>query len=134
MQGINQNAGEYSKHHRAIRGLDLSLCHPKDIPDEMNRLVKEFNAIKTKTLKDIAKFHVDFELIHPFGDGNGRVGRLLMVMHCLALDLPPVVIHNASKLTYYDTLYYAQTKHEGAFLEFIYEEMLDTARILDRYL
>ncbi len=134
MQGIREDAGKYSKHHRAIRGLDLSLCHPKDIPDEMTRLIKEFNAIKTKTLKDIAKFHVDFELIHPFGDGNGRVGRLLMVMQCLSLDLPPVIIHDVKKLIYYDTLYYAQTKQEGAFIEFIYEEMLDTNRILEGYL
>lgn len=134
MQGIRQDAGEYSKHHRAIRGLDLSLCHPQDIPDEMNRLIQDFNVIKAKTLKDIAKFHVDFELIHPFGDGNGRLGRLLMLMQCLSLDLAPVIIHDARKLSYYDTLYYAQTQHEGAFLEFVYKEMLDTMRIIDRYL
>jgi Fic family protein len=134
MQGIRDDAGEYSKHHRAIRGLDLSLCHPQDIPDEMNRLIKEFNAIKVKTLKDIAKFHVDFELIHPFGDANGRVGRLLMVIQCLSLDLPPVIIHDAKKLIYYDTLYYAQTKHEGAFICFVYDELIGTACILDKYL
>ena len=117
-----------SLHYKLMQGIR------QDIPDEINRLIQDFNATKVKTLKDIAKFHVDFELIHPFGDGNGRVGRLLMLMQCLSLDLPPVIIHDAKKLTYYDTLYYAQTKHEGAFIEFVYKEMLDTARIIDRYL
>lgn len=134
MYGIRDDAGSYSKHHRAIRGLDLSLCHPKDIPDEINDLIKKFRLIKNKTLSTIADFHINFELIHPFGDGNGRVGRLLLVIHCLSADLPPVIIRDAKKLNYYDTLYYAQTQHGGAFLKFLYDEMLDTAIISDKYL
>lgn len=134
MNGIREDAGEYSKHQRAIRGLDLSLCHPQDIEEEIERLLKDFNRKASKTIEDIAKFHVDFELIHPFGDGNGRIGRLLIIIQCLSIDLTPIIICNSNKLQYYDTLYYAQTKAEGPFIEFLYNELVDSNCILDRYL
>jgi DNA phosphorothioation-dependent restriction protein DptG len=133
MTNIREDAGYYSKHHRAIRGLDLSLCHPADITDELASLINEYNSKKQKTIADIAKFHIDFELIHPFGDGNGRIGRLLMLIQCLALDLIPVIIKDKHKLDYYDTLYYAQTKHEGPFINFLFEEMEETNRLFKKY-
>ena len=77
MQGIRDDAGEYSKHQRVIRGVELALTHPKDIPEEMGLLIRRWKGKPVrKTVQEIARFHVDFELIHPFGDGNGRVGRL----------------------------------------------------------
>jgi Fic family protein len=135
LQGILPDAGFYSKHPRVIRGVDIALTHPKDIPEEMQNLIHEWNrAPKQKTLKEIALFHVHFELIHPFGDGNGRVGRLLMTLQCLEAGYPPVVIENARKADYYEVLEYAQRKTEGPFICFLADEMEKTAQILRKYL
>jgi Fic family protein len=111
MQGIREDAGFYAKTHRGIRGLDIHLTHPKDIPE------------------DIADFHASFELIHPFGDGNGRVGRLLMVIQCLEVGYYPLVIENKRKVDYYDVLEYAQKKSPGPFVMFVVEELERTAKL-----
>ncbi len=133
MQGIRDDAGSYSRYHRAIRGLDIQLCHPDDIEEEMRSLLRDWNKTTTKTIADIAKFHADFELIHPFGDGNGRIGRLLMVIQCLSLGYPPVIIEYKRKADYYAVLEYAQTKSELPLIEFLVDEMQETAEILAKY-
>jgi len=134
MQGIREDAGEYSRHARAIRGINIALTHPKDIPEEMGHLIREWGKERVrKTVRDIALFHVRFELIHPFGDGNGRVGRLLVVLQCLQADYPPVVIENARKAEYYEVLEYAQRKAEGPFVRFVVDEMEQTNKILKKY-
>ncbi len=134
MQGIREDAGEYSKRARVIRGVSIALTHPKDIPEEMGHLIREWRrGPARKTVRDIALFHVRFELIHPFGDGNGRVGRLLMVLQCLQADYPPVVIENARKAEYFEVLEYSQRKSEGPFVRFVVDEMERTNKILKRY-
>lgn len=101
LQGIRDDAGRYSIHQRGIRGVDIALTHPADIPEEMGRLIGEWNGKSAKiTVADMARFHADFELIHPFGDGNGRIGRLLMTLQCLEAGFPPIVIENARKESY----------------------------------
>ena len=134
MAGIREDAGHYSKRQRAIRGVDLHLTHPDDIPEEMNDLLHAWQTHPQKTVKEIAQFHVQFELIHPFGDGNGRVGRLLMVLQCLQQGYPPVVIENSRKGDYYDVLEYAQRKSEAPFILFLVEEMRKTNTLLEKYL
>lgn len=133
LQGISPSAGQYSRHHRAIRGVDLALTHSKDIPEEMVGLVREWRRHRQVTLRDIARFHAAFELIHPFGDGNGRVGRLLMTIQCLQRDLPPIVIENARKAEYYDVLEYAQRTAEGPFVAFLADELSRTSAILNKH-
>ena len=134
MQGLHENAGNYSKNERVIRGLDIKLTHPKDVPEEMARLMANWNKnVSKKTIKDIADFHISFELIHPFGDGNGRIGRIIMVLQCLKYGYPPVIIENARKMEYYDVLQYAQTKADGPFVEFVINEMERTNKILRKY-
>jgi Fic family protein len=133
LQGIREDAGNYSKHHRAIRGVEIALTHPKDISEEMGNLIRDWQKRPRKTIKDIASFHVHFELIHPFGDGNGRLGRLIMVMQCLRVGYPPVIIENARKAEYYDVLEYAQRKSERPFLCFLANEMERTSKILKKY-
>jgi Fic family protein len=134
MQGISDDAGSYSRHHRAIRGLDIQLCHSDDIEDEMRSLLSDWNKPRTKTIADIAKFHADFELIHPFGDGNGRIGRMLMVMQCLVLGYPPVIVEYKRKADYYAVLEYAQTESELPLIEFLVEEMQETALVVAKYI
>jgi len=133
MQGIRADGGEYSKHERAIRGVTMTLTHPEDIPEEMGLLVKEWLKRSRKSLRDIAHFHSSFELIHPFDDGNGRVGRLLMTIQCLGLGYPPVVIENSRKAEYYDVLEFAQRKSETPFIVFLADEMRRTHRVLLKY-
>ncbi len=133
LQGVREDAGSYSKYPRVIRGLDIELTHPKDIPEETGHLLRGWNRSPRKTVREIAVFHAQFELIHPFGDGNGRIGRLLMVLQCLERGYPPAVIENARKAEYYEVLEYAQKKSEGPFTVFLVEEMERTARIIRRY-
>lgn len=133
LQGIRPDAGHYSKHPRALRGVDLALTHPQDIPEEMRGLIRRWRRHKKMTLREIGIFHVQFELIHPFGDGNGRVGRLVLAIQCLQKDFPPIVIENERKAEYYDVLEYAQRKSEGPFLVFLADELARTARILAKY-
>ena len=133
LQGISPSAGQYSRHHRAIRGVDLALTHPKDIPEEIAGLLREWRRHRQVTLREITRFHAAFELIHPFGDGNGRVGRLLMTIQCLQRDLPPIVIENARKAEYYDVLEYAQRTTEGPLVAFLADELSRTSAILDKH-
>ena len=135
MQGIREDAGEYAKHPRAIRGSTIALTHPKDIPEEMRGLLRDWarTAKRSYGIADVARFHAAFELIHPFGDGNGRVGRLVMCLQLLARDYPPVVIEHARKADYYDALEHAQRSSADALTLFLTDELDHTARLLRRY-
>lgn len=134
MQGIREDAGEYSRRQRVIAGVSIALTHPEDIPEEMGDLIRDWKHGRPRqTVSEIARFHARFELIHPFGDGNGRVGRLVMTLQCLQAGLPPAIIENARKAEYYDVLEYAQRKFEGPFVLFLADEMERTARLLRRY-
>ncbi len=121
LQGINPDAGKYSKHHRAIRGVDLILPHPEDLPEEMTRLLRKINLPKKHIAKHIAEMHASFEAIHPFGDGNGRVGRLSMIIQLLNAGYAPCLIENKRKSEYYETLECAQKRSETHLIKFIIE-------------
>lgn len=91
--------GEYKKIPNEVGGMDTAL--PEEVADKMKMLLKEYNVIKEKTLEDILDFHVKFERIHPFQDGNGRVGRLIMFKECLKRNIVPFIIEDNLKLFYY---------------------------------
>jgi len=132
MKGIRADAGQYSKHQRGIRGVDIVLPHPEDIPEEMGRLCKKINSIKGHPLEHIAKMHADFELIHPFGDGNGRVGRIIMIIQLLNNNYAPCVIGVKEKSKYYEYLEYAQRKSETYFVQYLAETVLAGYRIIEK--
>ena len=71
----------------------------------MKTLLEWFNKIKNTGLEDIIKFHVDFETIHPFQDGSGRVGRLILFKECLKNNIVPFIIDDDLKLFYYRGLH-----------------------------
>ena len=136
LQGIREDAGSYSKYQRAIRGVDIALTHPKNIPEEMAGLLKRWRQTERRpyAIEPVAQFHADFELIHPFRDGNGRVGRLVMLVQLLKRDHPPVIIENTRKAEYYEVLEFAQRKSVEPFTVFLVDEMERTHAVLCRYL
>ena len=91
--------GNYKKLPNEVGGMDTAL--PEEVADKMKALLTEYNAKKEKTFEDILDFHVKFEKIHPFQDGNGRVGRLIMFKECLKYNIVPFIIEDNLKLFYY---------------------------------
>jgi Fic family protein len=93
------NAGEFSKKQRVLDNSDTMLTHPDDIQEELENWIIECNNIQS--LSDIASAHYHFEIIHPFSDGNGRIGRLIMMAQCLQNNIKPPIIDNNNKALYY---------------------------------
>ncbi len=91
--------GEYKKLPNEVGGEKTTL--PEDVKSEIRDLIKKYNSIKGKTFDDILDFHYKFEKIHPFSDGNGRVGRLIMFKECLKNNIVPFIIDDDLKLFYY---------------------------------
>ena len=91
--------GNYKKMPNEVGGTDTAL--PEEVADKMKELLREYNLKDSKTFEDILEFHVKFERIHPFQDGNGRVGRLIMFKECLKYNIVPFIIEDNLKLFYY---------------------------------
>ena len=91
--------GEYKKLPNEVGGMDTTM--PEDVSKEIKSLLTWYNAVENVTLEDIIEFHVRFEQIHPFQDGNGRVGRLIMFKECLKNNIVPFIIDENHKLFYY---------------------------------
>ena len=83
---------------------------PEEVPAQMAALLSDYNAEKTKTLGQLLDFHVRFESIHPFQDGNGRVGRLILFKECLRSNIVPFIISDDMKLFYYRGLHEWKTE------------------------
>lgn len=91
--------GDYKKLPNEVGGMDTAL--PEEVADKMKALLTEYNGKEEKTFEDILDFHVKFERIHPFQDGNGRVGRLIMFKECLKYNIVPFIIEDNLKMFYY---------------------------------
>ena len=106
------NVGDYKRLENEVGGMPTT--HPTKVAGEIKTLLKDYNSINTKTLDDIIDFHYRFEKIHPFQDGNGRVGRLIMFKECLRNDITPFIVYDDLKEFYYRGL--KEWNHEKGYL------------------
>ncbi len=95
--------GDYKKRANMVGGRETA--KPKDVPQKMKELLAEYNEKSTVTINDVIALHAEFEYIHPFQDGNGRVGRLVALKECLHHRITPFIIEDAKKNFYYRGLY-----------------------------
>lgn len=91
--------GDYKRLPNQVAGYETA--RPEDVASQMDRLLKQYNKKKVIHLEDIAEFHYLFERIHPFQDGNGRIGRLIMFKECLRNGIVPFIIQDNVKDFYY---------------------------------
>lgn len=104
--------GEYKRLPNEVGG--KITVPPEEVADKLKRLLESYNTAKEKTLEEIIAFHYEFESIHPFQDGNGRVGRLILFKECLRNHITPFIIDEKLKLFYYRGLH--EWNHEKGYL------------------
>ena len=108
------NVGEYKKLANEAGSMKTSL--PKQTPKDMKKLMEWYSSLTEITIKDIIEFHARFEKIHPFQDGNGRVGRMIAFKECLKNNIIPFIILDKDKLFYYRGLKEYQNNGEKGYL------------------
>lgn len=106
--------GEFK--NRANRVSDLQTAKPSEVQEQLELLLKQYNTSKG-FLESLAKFHAGYESIHPFQDGNGRTGRMIIVKQCFDNSLIPVIVKDSRKLEYYHVLHAAQVEENYKGLE-----------------
>ncbi len=108
------NIGEYKKRKNFVGNITTSL--PNNVANDMKELLEWYDKIYKKTIEDIIEFHVRFEKIHPFQDGNGRVGRMIMFRECLCNDIMPFIIEDRNKNFYIRGIKEYQINNEKGYL------------------
>ena len=102
------NTGCWKQYENKLRNVDLKLAYPNEVDNLMFNLLLDWKEISNPTIEDIAKFHYKFEKIHPFQDGNGRIGRFIILKQCLEANIDLIAIDNMYELEYKEALYKAQ--------------------------
>lgn len=108
------NVGEYKKLPNEAGSMKTT--EPKYVKRDMAKLMEWYNSLKQITIKEIIEFHARFEKIHPFQDGNGRVGRIIIFKECLKNKIIPFIILDEDKVFYYRGLKEYQNKTEKGYL------------------
>ena len=101
--------GEYKHIPNGVGGRDTTA--PEEVDSEIFKLLSDYNAVSNHTLEQIIAFHHDFECIHPFQDGNGRIGRLILFKECLKSNIVPFIIEDDLKMFYYRGLHEWNREH-----------------------
>ena len=124
MNGITYNAGQYRTHKVRIAGSLVATANPQKIEENMRTFIKSYNAAPQDVVFHVAQTHAQFEQIHPFSDGNGRVGRLLILMIVFQNGYAPVLIKKEKKLAYYNCLQESQMNgNHLPLVAFMYEAL-----------
>ena len=118
--------GDYKKRPNVVGGSETA--KPKEVAPRMKALLSEYEAKTAVTIHDIIRFHYTFERIHPFQDGNGRVGRLITLKECLRYGLIPFIIEDNKKMYYYRGL--SEWEREKGYLTDTFLDGQDTFRKL----
>jgi Fic family protein len=133
MNGIRDDAGIYRQHGVRILGVDLPTANYIKIPDLMPNIIKRANKETSDIVAQSTLVHSQFEQIHPFSDGNGRIGRILMCAMLLKANLAPALIKQEQKKLYYTYLYRSQTENDQTQLEdFLCDAISDGFKVLER--
>lgn len=101
--------GEYKRIPNEVGGRDTTA--PEEVESEISKLLSDYNTVSNHTLEQIIAFHHDFECIHPFQDGNGRIGRLILFKECLKNNIVPFIIEDDLKMFYYRGLHEWNREH-----------------------
>ncbi|MBR7084946.1 MAG: Fic family protein [Oscillospiraceae bacterium] len=110
MESRDTVIGAYKKYPNAV-GETVTVM-PEEVPEQIRNLLHRYSKPEM-TLQDIAVFHAEYEKIHPFYDGNGRTGRLLMLKQCLENDIVPFLIGDSNKMLYYNGLRIYQQEQDS---------------------
>ena len=124
MNGIISGAGRLRTHSVRIMGSRVTLANWTKIPDLLDELVADIKNDNSDMIEKIANIHARFERIHPFSDGNGRTGRLIMLAQALSAGLVPPLVTKERKFAYYKYLEIAQTKEDYKPLEYFIAESM----------
>lgn len=131
MNGIIEDAGEYRRHGVHIMGTHVTVANYLRIPDLMGQLFLDTGLPSNDLVSVLSRSHAKFEKIHPFSDGNGRVGRLLMLAQALRFGLTPPLVLRERKAAYYKYLEMAQMEDNPMPLElFIAESVISANQLL----
>ena len=133
MNGVHPQAGCYRNHGVRIVGANVPTANFLKISILMKDLIIKINKPEKDFFKTLAEVHSNFEKIHPFADGNGRIGRLIMISMLLKKNLPPVIIKQKNKRFYYKYLNKSQINNEHSLLEdFLCDGILDGFELLEK--
>ena len=133
MNGILPNAGQYRRHPVRITGVNLPTANYIRVPNLMSKVMTDVKRINKDVISLSVRIHSRFEQIHPFSDGNGRIGRLLVDAMLLEKNIAPAIIRQEQKKLYYAFLYKAQTKNDFSQLEdFFCDAIINGFKILER--
>lgn len=98
--------GEYKNRRNIVS--DITTSSPENVEEDIKALLDRYHSKNVHDIKDLAEFHAEFEKIHPFQDGNGRTGRMLLFKECLKSRVMPFIIGDDRKAEYYEALNHAQ--------------------------
>ena len=125
-----RNTGCWKKYENRLRGVDLKLALPHEVDNLMFNLFMDWEESE-KELEDIVRFHARFEKIHPFQDGNGRIGRFIILKQCIESNIDLIAIDNQYEKEYKKNLYVAQKEDDYSSLE---ETLVKCQGLLDEKL
>ncbi|MGN0362572.1 MAG: Fic family protein [Bilifractor sp.] len=101
--------GEFKQFGNAVSNITTS--RPSDVPARMQQLIEKYNAVQYPDVHTLMQFHAEYEHIHPFQDGNGRTGRMILFRECLRNHLVPIIVREETKALYYKALHEAQVEN-----------------------